>query len=115
LRHQLERHLLATTANQQGDMRLLDPFGLVDRATYLVVLAFKDRFFLCPHSQDYLNGITQAAQTFSCVRILIAIGAIFVLKPACSNTKVQASVAENIDCAGHFGEQSRITITVAGD
>src|SRR5213082_2852416 len=46
LRYQFERHFFAPASNQQGDMRFLDAFRLVDSAAYLVVGAFKDRFFL---------------------------------------------------------------------
>src|SRR5258708_34675891 len=39
---QFERHFLAAAAYEQGDMRLLHAFGLVDGTAHLVVFAFKD-------------------------------------------------------------------------
>jgi hypothetical protein len=59
LRHQLERHLLSIASDQQGNMGLLDSFGLVDRAPYHVRFSLKRGFFLCPHRKEDLKGFVQ--------------------------------------------------------
>jgi hypothetical protein len=115
LRDQFEGHLLAATANQDRDMRLLDPLGLVDRAMYLVVFALEDGFFLRPHCQDHLHRLAETPQARSRIRIVVAIAAILVFVPASPDTEVKSPVREHIDCARHFGEQSGIAIAVARD
>src|SRR5260370_31484705 len=79
LRHQFERNLLATTCNQHRDMRFLYPFGLIDGPMDLVILPFKVYLLLRPHSQNDLNRFAQLFQPRLSIRILVAIGAIFVL------------------------------------
>src|SRR6266700_8147886 len=96
-------------------MWLLDPFGLVDGAAHLVVFALEDCFFLSPHGQEHLHRLTKTPQAVSRIRKVVAIGAILLLVPAGSDAKGEPSMREHIDCAGHFGEQSRIAIAVAGD
>src|SRR5258706_11407321 len=115
LRDQFERHFLATAANQQGDMRFLHTFGLVDGTAYLVKVAFKDRFFLGPHSQNHLHRFAQAAQAVRSIGIIIAVGAVFVLEPTGAYAEIEPPVREHIDCAGHLREQGRVTIPVARD
>src|SRR5260221_9490239 len=88
LRHQLERHLLTVTPDQQRDMGLLDALGLVNGTTHLVILTFKGGLFLCPHSANHLNRFAQLTQTFRRIRIRIAIAAVLVLIPTRPDTNV---------------------------
>src|SRR5258708_28671867 len=44
--HQLERHLLTASADQQRDMWALHPFGLIHSAPNLVILSFKGGLLL---------------------------------------------------------------------
>src|SRR5947208_814539 len=96
-------------------MRFLDTFRLVDSAAYLVVGAFKDRFFLGPHGQDHLHGFAKAPQAVRSVRIVIAIGAALVLEPTSAYAKIEPPMAQHVDRAGHLREQRGVTISVAGD
>src|SRR5581483_6362060 len=82
LSDQLERDFLAAAANQQRNMRLLHPFGLIDRASYLVILALEGRLFLRPHRPNDLQRLTQQAQAVGGIGIIIPIGAILVLIPS---------------------------------
>ena len=54
LRNQLECHLLAASANQQGNMWFLYTLGLVDSAIYMIIFTLEHSLFLCPHCQDDL-------------------------------------------------------------
>src|SRR2546423_12348065 len=96
-------------------MRFLDTFGLVDSAAYLVVGAFKDRFFLGPHGQDHLHSFSKAPQAIRSIRIVIAIGAVFVFEPTGAYAKIEPPVAQHVDRAGHLREQRGVAISVAGD
>ena len=104
LRNQFEGHLFATTTDQDGDMRLLDSLGLVDRAVYLVVFSLENCFFLSPHGQDHLHSLTETLQALSSIRIVVAIAAVLMLVPASPNAEVESPVRKDIDRAGHFGE-----------
>src|SRR5438309_1447639 len=95
-------------------MRFLYPFGLVDSTFDLVVGAFKGGFILCPHCQDDLNRLVQTLQAFACIWIGVAIGTIFFLIPARTNAKIEATMTEYINSAGHLREKRRIAITVTG-
>src|SRR6266567_6273813 len=81
LSHQLERDFFAIAPDQQWDMRFLDAFGLVNRATHLVIVALKVCLLLSPHRQYDLHGLAQMTKTLRAIRIFIAIGAIFLLIP----------------------------------
>ncbi len=61
LGHQFERDLLAVSGDQQGNMRLLYSFRLIDRAPNLVIVPFKGGLFLFPHRQNDLDGFAQLA------------------------------------------------------
>jgi len=115
LRHQFEGHLLAATADQDGDMRLLNALGLVDRTTHLVVAALEDGFFLRPHGQDHLHGLAETTQALSSIGKVVAISAVLVLVPAGPDAESESPLGEHIDRAGHFGEQGGIAIAGAGD
>src|SRR5712691_13546623 len=95
-------------------MRLLYPFGLVDGPLDLVIGAFKAGFLLRPYGQDDLDRLAQALQAFSRLRIGVAVGTVLVLVPARANDKIEATVAEGIDGAGHFGEKRGVAIAVTG-
>src|SRR5215472_735116 len=111
---QFECHLLAASTNQDRNMRLLHALGLVDRAVYPVVFALEMGLWLLPHGMNDLERFTQHAQALRRTGKGIAIGPIFMLIPARANTKVQAAMAEDIEGTGHFGEQGRISIAIAG-
>jgi hypothetical protein len=97
-------------------MRFLDPFRLVDRAVYLIMGTFKDRFFLGPHGQNHLHGFAQVMQTGRPIGIGIAIGAVFVLVPTTgADAEIEPPVREHIDRAGHLREQRRVTIRIAAN
>ncbi len=49
LRDEFERHLLASAADEQGNVWLLCAFRSVDRATHMVILPFKCSLILRPH------------------------------------------------------------------
>src|SRR6266849_2114786 len=49
LRHQLERHLLAITPDQQRDMWFLDALGLINCTTHPIIVALEVRLLLGPH------------------------------------------------------------------
>src|SRR5258708_4755916 len=115
LRDQFECNLFSTATNQQGDMRFLHTFGLVYSAAYLVVLALKYRFFLGPHGQNYLNGLSQTAQAVRSLRIVITVSTILVFVPTGPNAEVEPPVAQYIDGTGHFREQRGIAIAIARD
>src|SRR5712692_2196310 len=115
LRHQLERHLLTVTPDQQRDMWLLDALGLINGTTHLVILALKGGLFLCPHGANHLDRLAQLTQTFRGIRIRIAVSAVLVLIPACSNAEIEPSVTEYIDGARHFCQQRGMAITIARD
>src|SRR5213082_3523867 len=104
LRDELECDLLSTTANQDRDMRLLHPFGLIDGATYLVIRALEGGLFLRPHGKNDLEGFSQHAQALRAIRIGIAIRSILVLVPPRPNAEIQAAMREDIEGAGHFRE-----------
>ncbi len=65
LRDQFERDLFTVAPNQQGNMRVLHPFGLIDGAMCLIIVTFKNGFFLLPHRQYDLDRFAQLAQTLS--------------------------------------------------
>ncbi len=56
LRDQFERDLLSAPGDQQRNMGCLHAFGLIDRATYPVIFAFKDGLFLAPHAEHDLDN-----------------------------------------------------------
>src|SRR5712692_2482337 len=115
LRHQLERHLLTIAPDQQRDVRLLDALGLINGTTHLIILAFKGGLLLSPQRPDHLNRLAQLTQTFRGIRIRIAVSAVLVLIPACSNAEIEPSVTEYIDGARHFCQQRGMAITIARD
>src|SRR5258707_2510384 len=57
LSDQLERDLLAPTGDEQGNVRLLDTLGLVDRTSDVVIGALESRFLLRPHGENNLHGL----------------------------------------------------------
>src|SRR5713226_7180335 len=113
--HQRERHFLAVTPDQQRDMWFLDTLGLINGTTHLIIVALEVRLLLGPHRQNDLNRLAQMTQTLRGLRILIAIGAIFVLIPARPDAKVQATMREHVYSARHFGQQRRMAIAIARD
>src|SRR5262249_27234409 len=60
--HQFERPLLATTPDQQRDMGLLDPLGLIDGPPHLIRGALEMRLPLLPHRQNEAYRLAQLAQ-----------------------------------------------------
>ncbi|GHO49792.1 hypothetical protein KSX_79550 [Ktedonospora formicarum] len=58
LGHQLQRHLLATSADEKRNMGLLHTFGLI---AYFVQRPHKGCFLLGPHDQNHLEGLMQRA------------------------------------------------------
>src|SRR5579863_4568174 len=90
LRHQLERHLFAAAADEQGDVRLLDTLRLVDGSIDMIIFALEDRFVLRPHCQDDLYSFAQVAQAFGRVGIVVAIGAIFMFVPTSADTEIES-------------------------
>src|SRR6266700_421977 len=115
LRDQLEGDFLAAAADEHRNVWLLHAFGLIDGPAHLVVLALEGCLFLRPHGEDDLYGFAQVAQAFGGIGVVVAVGAILVLVPARADAKVESSVAHYIDGTGHFRQQSRVTIAVAGD
>src|SRR5216684_7971434 len=115
LRHQLERHLLAITPDQQRDMWFLDALGLINCTTHPIIVALEVRLLLGPHRQNDLNRLAQMTQTLWRIRVLIAISAIFVLIPASPDAKVQATMREHVYGARHFCQQRRMAIAIARD
>src|SRR5258708_8326309 len=57
LRHQLERHLLTITPDQQRNMWLLDALGLVNGTTHLVIRALEVCLLLTPHPPPDLTPL----------------------------------------------------------
>src|SRR5260370_29376514 len=112
LRHQLERHLLTITPDQQRNMWLLDALGLVNGTTHLVIGALEVCLLLSPQRPDDLNRLAQLTQTLRGTTILIAIAAVLALIPTRPNAKVQAATPENIDGARHFCQQRGMAITI---
>src|SRR5713101_7490862 len=115
LRHQLERHLLTVTPDQQRNMGLLDALGLVNGTTHLIILAFKGGLFLCPHGANHLDRFAQIAQALRRIRIVVAVSAVLVLIPTCSNTEIEPSVTEYINGARHLCQQRGMAIAIARD
>src|SRR5258708_20335771 len=74
--HQLERHLLTSPSDHQRNMWLLHSFGLFDRTPNLVIVSFKVRLLLGPHTQNDLHLFFQLPQTLSPIRNGAAIGSI---------------------------------------
>src|SRR5260370_12261365 len=97
LRHQLERHLLTITPDQQRNMWLLDALGLVNGTTHLVIGALEVCLLLSPQRPDDLNRLAQLTQTLRGTRILIAIGAVLVLIPPRPTPKVHAPIRPHIN------------------
>src|SRR5216683_3049358 len=115
LRHQFQRDFLAAAANQQRDMWLLDALGLVNSATHLIILAFKGGLFLRPHGANDLDRFAQIAQALRRIRIVVAVSAVLVLIPTCSNTEIEPSVTEYINGARHLCQQRGMAIAIARD
>src|SRR5450432_1811816 len=99
LRNKLERDFLTTTANEQGNMRLLHTLWLVDCTLHLIIFALKDGFLLRPHRQDHLNRLAQLTQTFGRIGIGIAISLVLMLVPASTNPKIEPSMTKHINGA----------------
>ena len=95
-------------------MRFLHSLWLIDCAAHLVILSLKGRLFLLPHSVNHLQRFAQLAQSLRCIWKSIAIRSIFLLIPARTDTKVQATMAQHIKGAGHLRHQGRIAIAIAG-
>src|SRR2546430_609272 len=89
-------------------MRFLHSLWLVDCAAHLVILSLKGRLFLLPHCVNHLQRFTQLAQALRCIWKSIAIRSIFLLIPARTYAKVQATMAQHIKGAGHLRHQGRI-------
>ena len=102
LGHQFERDLLAVSGDQQGNMGLLHPFGLVDRAANLVIVSLKGGLLLVSQSQNDLDGFAELPQALWRIGILVAIGVILLLVPACSDAKGVAPMREHIEGRSHF-------------
>src|SRR5260221_14748347 len=92
LRDQLECDLLSAAANQERDVRLLHPLGLIDGATSLVIRALEGGLFLRPHGKNDLECFAQHAQALRGIRIGIAIRSILVLVPSRPNAEIQAAM-----------------------
>src|SRR5207302_3222268 len=115
LRDQLERHFLAIAPDQQWDMWLVDTLGLIDSTTYLIILAFKGGLFLRPHGANDLDRFAQRAQALRRIGIVVAVSAVLVLIPACSNAEIEPSVTEYINGARHFCQQRGMAIAITRD
>src|SRR6266852_1736700 len=102
VRHQLQRDLLTIAPNQQGNMRVLHSFRLIDGATYLIIVAFKNGLFLGPHRQNDLDRFAQLVQTLRSWRIVVAIGPILGLKATRPDPKGESSMREDIDGRSHL-------------
>src|SRR5256886_2680237 len=89
-------------------MRFLHSLWLVDCAAHLVILSLKGRLFLLPHCVNHLQRFTQLAQALRCIWKSIAIRSIFLLIPARTYAKVQATMAQHIKGAGHLRHQGQI-------
>src|SRR5258708_26921587 len=63
LRHELERDLLTTASNQQRNMGLLYPFGLINRTMHLIIRSFKRGLLLRPHREKDLDRFAQSLLT----------------------------------------------------
>ena len=114
LRHQFQRDLLTTACNQQGNMRFLDAFRLIDSSMYLVILALNVCLLLGPHRQNNLDRFAQLPQACWSIRILVAIGAILVLVPASPDAKVQTPMTQHVHRTRHLRQQRRSAITITG-
>src|SRR5262245_15594490 len=88
LGHQLERDLLATSANPDRYARLLYALRLVDGSSQLVMLALEAGVRLSPHRVDDFQGLPQHPQALRAVGERIAVSVIFVIVPACPDAKV---------------------------
>src|SRR5581483_11305025 len=113
LRYQFQRDFLAAAANQQGDVRLLHTFGLINGTAHLIILAFKGGLFLHPHSANDLDRFAQMTQALWRIRIVVAVSAVLVLIPACSNAKIEPPVTEYINGARHLCQQRGMAIAIA--
>src|SRR5207249_627259 len=98
----LEGYLFAATTDEQGNVRFLRSLWLVNSASYRIILALKYGLVLCPHCQDDLYCLTKLAETYRCIRIIIAIGSILMLIPTCTNAEIQAAMGKHINCTCHF-------------
>src|SRR5689334_13203205 len=79
--NQLERYLFAFAANENGNMWLLNAFGLIDCPTNLVKGALKTCLIFCPHGFEDLEGLSKLTKARWHIGIGIAIGVVFRLIP----------------------------------
>src|ERR1019366_10484515 len=94
LGNQLERNLFAIAPDQHRDMGFLDPFGLIDCATHLIIFPFERCFLLSPQSSYHLERLAQIAQAGGSVGVLIPIGVVFLPCPSSSHTQGESSMRE---------------------
>ena len=100
---------------QMGGCGFLDALRLVDRAVDPVVLAGERGVRLGPHGPDDLERLLQHAETLGDLRERVPVRVELVLVPARADPEVEAAVAEHVHRGGHFGEQGRVAVAVAGD
>src|SRR5581483_6140208 len=115
LRDHFERYFFAAAADQQGDMRLLHPFGLVDRAMHRAILPLVFGVFIAPHLQDDLYRVAQLFQARRAIGIVVAISPKFLFVPARADAEIQATMTQYINRACHLCQQRRVAIAVACD
>src|SRR5947209_3983653 len=108
LRDQFQRHLLTAATNQDWNVGLLYTLWLINRTTHVVILPFKGRLFLLPHSVNDLEGFAQLAQTLRRIGKGIAIRSIFMLIPTRPDAKVQATMAQHIESTRHLRQPGRL-------
>lgn len=93
---QPQRHLFAATTDQDGNMRLLHAFGLIDRAAHMIVLALENRFFLGPHRANHLHRLAKTPQPLRGVGVVVAIATILVFTPARADAKVEPPMTQHV-------------------
>src|SRR5579884_1230429 len=115
LSDQLECDLFAAATDEEWNVGLLHALWLVDRAVNLEILSLENGAVVVPHLEDDLYGIAKLAQARWPIGIVVAIGDELIFVPACANAEIQASVTEDIDCAGHLCQEGGIAIAIACD
>ena len=90
-------------------------FGFAIGLAELVVPSGKIDYRLCPHAPDDLTGFAQAQYAFPCREEIGPVSGMLPLDDACSQTKFQPSVRDDVKSGSPFRQERWSLVCIAGN